>query len=182
MFNYPIVFCDAGSPLRAWIFKDTESAVYMAFSLHVHLYDSLLLLSFLNCENCLADDWACDVCWPVSEACIEGNMGRNLTQCVPWKESVSIQRFSFGCVSVPVTAQPWCVTLNLHLCSHFYTNQRFRLSVFGQELEKGGNASESSERTNTGKKVKSGSAHSISKNRYSLNFSGRLQKVKNQFR
>ncbi|XDC67066.1 hypothetical protein R6Z07M_018248 [Ovis aries] len=49
-----------------------------------------------------------------------------------------------------------------------------------RNLKKGGNASGSSERTNTGKKVESGSAHSISKNLYSLNFSGRLQKVNNQ--
>ena len=31
----------------------TESAVYMAFSPHAHLYDSLLFLSFLNCETVL---------------------------------------------------------------------------------------------------------------------------------
>lgn len=42
MFNYPIVFCDAGSPLRAWIFKDTDwvSCLYGIFPARASLWQS----------------------------------------------------------------------------------------------------------------------------------------------
>ena len=76
----PTVFRDTGNPIRACILRDTNwvSCSYGIFT-QVHLYDSHLFSSFLNYENCIADDCACDICWPVSEACTEGNMGRNLT-------------------------------------------------------------------------------------------------------
>lgn len=142
----------------------TESAVYGILTACASLWPSSVL-SFLNCENCVADDYACDVCWPVSEACTGGHMGRNFTQCVPWKEDVSIQCFSFGCVSVPMTVQP-DRHLSWRLSSHFYINQCFRLAVFGQELEKRRQTLQDRQRTNTGKKWNPGS-HSISKNLYS---------------